>query len=87
MMGKCRQKSVWLFVAAMSMADSPSFGKKLLTCILHIILHKKQRGRIFDTAAIVLFLIPFILSPVLNTKNYTKTCEHGDIFRHYSPNI
>ena len=28
-MGKCQQKNVWLFVNAMSMADSPVFDSKL----------------------------------------------------------
>lgn len=39
-MGKCQQKNVWLFVHAISVAGSPSFGKTLLTRILHIVLHK-----------------------------------------------
>jgi hypothetical protein len=27
----------------------------------------------------------FLLSPILNTENYAKTCDHGYIFSHYAP--
>jgi hypothetical protein len=64
------------------MAGSPSFGKTLLTRTLHNILNERSVEN-FDTAAIVLLF----LSPVLNTKNDAKTCNHGDIFSHYSPSI
>ena len=66
------------------MAASPSIGKSLLTRTLYNILNERSVEN-FDTAAIVLFLVPFIFIPYLNTKNYAKTCDHGDIFGHYSP--
>jgi hypothetical protein len=83
-MGRCQQKNVWLFVNAMSMAGSPSFGKTLFTHTLHNILNERSIEN-FDPAAIVLFWFLLFLSPVLNTKNYAKTCNHSDIFSRDSP--
>ena len=65
---------------------SLNFGKTLFTRTLHNILNERSVEN-FDTAAIVLFLVPFIFIPYLNTKNYAKTCDHGDIFSRYSPSI
>jgi len=44
------------------MAGSPSFGKILFTRTLHNILNERIVED-FDTAAIVLFLVPFIFIP------------------------
>jgi len=55
-------ENVWLFVYSIRMAGSPSFGKILFTRTLHNILNERIVED-FDTAAIVLFLVPFIFIP------------------------
>ena len=84
-MGKCQQKSVWLFVHAIIMARSPSFGKTLLTRILHIILYKNSIAESLILLNLSCFWFYVCLSPVLKTKNYVKTCDNGDILSRYSP--
>jgi len=87
-MGKYRQKNVWLFVHSMSVARPPSFGNTLLTRLLHIILHKKQRGRIFDIAEIVLFLITFMfISSFQLLNNCANNLGQGEYFSLYFPSI
>jgi hypothetical protein len=63
----------------MSVASSPGFGKTLFTRTVHNILNERSVENV-DTASIVR-----LLSPILNTENYAKTCDHGYIFSHYAP--
>ena len=63
-MGKCQQKNVWLFVYAMSVAGSPSFGKTLLTRILHIILNKNSVEESLILLRLSCFWVYLCLSPV-----------------------
>jgi len=57
--------------SAIRMTSLPGFGKTLFTSQLHNILNERNVEN-FDTAVIVFFLVPFILSPVLNTKKLFK---------------
>jgi hypothetical protein len=71
-MGKCQQKNVWLFVHAISMAGSPSFGETLFTHTLDNILNE-NRVETFDTAGIVLFRFYLLLSLFLNCESSART--------------
>jgi hypothetical protein len=67
------------------MAGLPSFGKTILTRTLHNILDENSVEESLILLRLSSFWFLLFLSPVLNTKNYAKTCDHGDISSHDSP--